>query len=125
MSTLTLTNRTASRLPIGSFVGVLEPNETRTVSVTSNELELTRPALVALEAASAIDWTTSPTATDADNEAEVVLGGARVLAGTGAPTASGVIGEIGDLYTRKDGGASTTLYVKEADPGAATGWVAK
>lgn len=124
MSTLTLTNRTASRLPIGSFVGVLDPNETRTVTLTSNELELTRPALVALQAASAIDWTTAPSATNADNEAEVVLGGARVLAGLGTPEAA-VIGEIGDLFVRKDGGANTTLYVKEAGAGLNTGWFAK
>jgi hypothetical protein len=125
MSTLTLTNRTSSRLPIGSFVGVLEPNEVRTVALTSNELELTRPALVALAAASAINWTTSPSADDADNEAEPVLGGARLLAGTGVPGVIGVIGELGDLYVNKSGGAGTTLYVKEADAGASTGWAAK
>lgn len=124
MSTLTLTNRTASRLPIGSFVGVLEPNETRTVALTSNELELTRPSLVSLAASGTIIWTTSPSATDADNEAEVVLGGARVLAGLGTPEAA-VVGEIGDLFVRKDGGADTTLYVKEAGAGLNTGWAAK
>lgn len=125
MSTLTITNLTSSRLPIGKFVGVLDPNETRTVSLISTELELTRPKLVALAAAGTISWTTAPSATDDDNEAEVVLGGARVLAGTGAPGAAGVIGDIGDLYVRKDGGAGTTLYVKEADSGASTGWAAK
>lgn len=124
MSTLTLTNRTASRLPIGSFVGVLEPNETRTVTLTSNELELTRPALVSLAASGTIDWTTSPSATNADNEAEVVLGGGRVLAGLGTPE-NAVVGEIGDLFVRKDGGAGTVLYVKEADAGLDTGWAAK
>lgn len=41
--------------------------------------------------------------------------------GTGSP-AGVVVANIGTLYLRSDGGASTTLYVKEADNGAATGW---
>lgn len=43
--------------------------------------------------------------------------------GSGSP--EGVItGIVGDLYTRTDGGAGTTLYVKESGTGN-TGWVAK
>jgi hypothetical protein len=43
--------------------------------------------------------------------------------GTGSP--EGVLSAVvGSLYTRTDGGAGTTLYVKEAG-GGATGWVAK
>lgn len=43
--------------------------------------------------------------------------------GTGSPEGS-VTAAIGSLYTRTDGGASTTLYVKESGTGN-TGWVAK
>lgn len=48
----------------------------------------------------------------------------RLKFGTGSPL-NNVVADIGTLYMRTDGGAGTTLYVKEADNGAATGWVAK
>jgi hypothetical protein len=43
--------------------------------------------------------------------------------GAGTPEGS-VSASVGSLYTRTDGGASTTLYVKESGTGN-TGWVAK
>jgi hypothetical protein len=43
--------------------------------------------------------------------------------GTGSPEGA-VIAPIGTLYTRTDGGAGTTLYVKESGAGN-TGWAAK
>jgi hypothetical protein len=43
--------------------------------------------------------------------------------GTGTPEAA-VSAPIGSLFTRTDGGASTTLYIKESGAGN-TGWVAK
>lgn len=44
--------------------------------------------------------------------------------GTGSP--EGVVAApIGHLYLRSDGSTSTTLYVKTADDGEATGWTAK
>lgn len=43
--------------------------------------------------------------------------------GSGSPE-SAVTAPVGSLYTRTDGGASTTLYVKESGTGN-TGWVAK
>jgi len=45
------------------------------------------------------------------------------LSGEGSPEGI-TIAPIGRLYTRTDGGASTTLYVKESGTGN-TGWVAK
>ena len=46
-----------------------------------------------------------------------------VTKGTGSP--EGVVtATVGSLYTRTDGGANTTLYVKESGTGN-TGWVAK
>lgn len=47
-----------------------------------------------------------------------------VLVGEGDP--EGVVpAKIGTLFRRTDGGASTVLYVKEADDGDPTGWQAK
>ena len=43
--------------------------------------------------------------------------------GTGTPEGS-VTAPVGSLYLRKDGGASTTLYIKESGSGN-TGWIAK
>ena len=43
--------------------------------------------------------------------------------GAGSPE-SVVTAPVGSLYTRTDGGAATTLYVKESGTGS-TGWVAK
>jgi hypothetical protein len=44
--------------------------------------------------------------------------------GTGSPE-SNVSARIGSLYLRVDGGAGTTLYVKESGAGTNTGWIAK
>ena len=46
-----------------------------------------------------------------------------VLSGSGTPEGS-VTASVGALYCRTDGGANTTLYVKESGAGN-TGWVAK
>ena len=45
------------------------------------------------------------------------------LSGTGTPEAV-VVAPVGTLFRRTDGGASTTLYVKESGTGN-TGWVPK
>jgi hypothetical protein len=50
-------------------------------------------------------------------------GTARWTSGTGSPE-NVVTAPVGSLYTRTDGGAGTTLYVKESGTGN-TGWVAK
>lgn len=50
-------------------------------------------------------------------------GAASVLAGAGSP--EGVVtAPVGSLYLRSDGGANTTLYVKESGTGP-TGWIPK
>lgn len=46
-----------------------------------------------------------------------------MMSGTGSPE-SGVTAPVGSLYLRSDGGANTTLYIKESGTGP-TGWVAK
>jgi hypothetical protein len=50
-------------------------------------------------------------------------GGVLWRCGTGTPEGA-VTAPVGSLFTRTDGGASTTLYVKESGAGN-TGWVAK
>ena len=52
------------------------------------------------------------------------FGGARISIGNGSPEGV-VVGSPGDLYFRKNGGASTCLYVKESGTTTNTGWVAK
>lgn len=47
----------------------------------------------------------------------------EIRQGTGSPQ-NVVTAPVGTLYTRTDGGANTTLYVKESGTGSA-GWVAK
>lgn len=47
----------------------------------------------------------------------------KISAGSGSPE-SAVTGNVCDIYLRTDGGASTTLYVKQSGSGN-TGWVAK
>lgn len=71
-----------------------------------------------------------------DIEDNAVLAGFRELAnllepieilpiytGTGTPEGA-ITADVGSLFLRTDGGASTTLYVKESGTGN-TGWVAK
>jgi hypothetical protein len=50
--------------------------------------------------------------------------GTQEIVGSGSPN-SNVTANIGSVYRRTDGGASTTLYVKESGSGTNTGWVAK
>lgn len=52
------------------------------------------------------------------------IGNATVRSGTGTPELA-VIGSVGDLYLRTDGGTSTTLYVKQSGTTTNVGWVAK
>lgn len=47
----------------------------------------------------------------------------RIFRGYGTPE-SNIAAQVGSLYLRQDGGASTVLYVKETGDGD-TGWVAK
>lgn len=46
------------------------------------------------------------------------------LRGAGSPEGA-VVANRGRMYLRTDGGTGSTLYVKEADDGLATGWAAK
>lgn len=52
-----------------------------------------------------------------------LTGGQAIYGGAGSPE-SAVTAVVGSLFLRTDGGASTTLYVKESGSGN-TGWIAK
>lgn len=54
---------------------------------------------------------------------EAISGNIKVYTGYGSPE-SVIPANIGSLYLRADGGASTTLYVKTSGS-ADTGWTAK
>jgi hypothetical protein len=53
-----------------------------------------------------------------------VIGFIPIIRGTGTPE-SAVTASRGTIYLRTDGGANTTLYVKETGDATNTGWVAK
>jgi len=57
------------------------------------------------------------------NRSQFDIGGTTIYVGTGTPE-NNQEGSVGDLFLRTDGGASTTLYVKESGTGD-TGWAAK
>jgi len=73
-----------------------------------------------------------PTGTDVFSGDLKIREGVLKIAGDSGPTWSSAAGTpegnlaapIGSMYTRTDGGAGTTLYVKESGSGN-TGWVAK
>jgi hypothetical protein len=54
----------------------------------------------------------------------IKVGNATIHSGTGGPNGA-ITGNVGDLFLRTDGGAGTTLYVKESGNATNTGWVAK
>jgi hypothetical protein len=52
------------------------------------------------------------------------VSGPKWSSGVGSPEGI-VTGSVGDLFTRTDGGAGTTLYVKESGIATMTGWIGK
>lgn len=55
--------------------------------------------------------------------AQVVVGTCVISSGTGTPEGNKT-GKVCDVYIRTNGGASTTLYVKESGTNTTTGWAA-
>ncbi len=60
---------------------------------------------------------------DAVNRTQWTIGETTIYTGTGTPE-NNQAGNVGDLFLRTDGGASTSIYVKESGTGD-TGWTAK
>jgi hypothetical protein len=88
--------------------------------------------------ATAATWTLPHTRWSCNNDATTLMelsmaGGLNIVSaitasnfkrGTGSPEST-ILGSVGDIYTRTDGGTGTTLYVKESGTATNTGWVAK
>lgn len=66
--------------------------------------------------------TQSATAVQSAALASITIGGTLHFAGPGAPTVSA---PVGSTYHRTDGGAGTSLYVKESGGSTSSGWVGK
>jgi hypothetical protein len=60
----------------------------------------------------------------ATTPATIATVGARISSGNGDPNGT-ITGSVGDLWLRLDGGAGTTLYVKESGAATTAGWVGK
>lgn len=139
---VTVTNRTSAELPVSASIGILAGGASRTVELNTAALEDARPMLVSLAAANLLTWSVAANTSAADDAAEglmkeqvengslaasfaspLTLGAAKIFAGTGTPEAA-VTAPVGCLFLRTNGGAGTTLYVKETGVGN-TGWVAK
>ena len=84
------------------------PNLTPAIALSGSE------QLEVVQAGTSVRTTTSAIAN---------LGQSFFLSGSGSPNGS-VAAPVGTLYCRTDGGANSTLYVKESGSGT-TGWVAK
>ncbi len=63
-----------------------------------------------------------PEISDMQNAMLALLG--LIFSGTGSPEGA-VIAGVGSIFLRTDGGAGTTLYVKESGVNTNTGWVGK
>lgn len=91
----------------------LVANGTITISIASGAT--VRASIGAAESGNNTDIT--------DLVSGILIGGSAINTGVGSPETV-VVGNVGDLYLRQDGGAATTLYVKESGLGN-TGWIPK
>ena len=82
---------------------------------------ITNPALVRWPS-NALMWDTFIKALNA-SEVYYSNDGVLWLTGTGTPEGA-VAAPVGSLFSRTDGGAGTSLYVKESGTGT-TGWIGK
>ncbi len=133
---------------IGILVNSKVPHHVHHVSVVGNSVRsatkgvsftgagFTRTPVCALNRID-VGVTTPFTGLSTLPERSLVVGGATSIGGTTAGSGAGrlitglgdpntvVTGNVGDLFQRLDGGARSTLYVKEADANPKTGWTAK
>lgn len=86
-----------------------------TLTMVVSNAAVARGAISAAESGNNTDIT--------DLMSGVAIGGSKINTGVGSPETV-VAGNVGDVYLRQDGGAGTTLYIKESGLGS-TGWVAK
>ena len=83
----------------------------------------TNQAAVTLAAGQRIYLNADPTDASGLSRFPSVTGKAFLTSGTGSPEGA-VTAPVGSLYSRTDGGAGTTFYVKESGTGN-TGWIGK
>lgn len=142
MPVVTVVNKAARTLPVNSYFGTLAAGRSKSVELTTYQMEQSRDQLVALAAAGLIAWSVAANTSTADDAVEAVtqgqlqdgsvtatfaspltVGTIPVMVGAGDPEGA-VTAAVGSVFLRTDGGASTTLYVKESGTGN-TGWAAK
>lgn len=111
----TMVATSGNSLVFGSSVATVAGTYLRTSTTGSIYMEVGPGAYKATISSSSLTLATGVALT--------LPGGPTVKTGTGTPE-SAVTAPVGSLFLRTDGGASTTLYVKESGSGN-TGWVAK
>lgn len=111
----TMVATSGNSLVFGSSVATVAGTYLRTSTTGSIYLEVGPGAYKVTVSASSMTLATGVALT--------LPGGPTVKTGTGTPEGA-VTSAVGSLFLRTDGGASTTLYVKESGTGN-TGWVAK
>lgn len=97
----------------------IQVSQPMNLSRSGNNLFLKNTVGAVLSQATSLNLTNAAGNADAPLVFGITL--IKTLTGAGAPA---VAAPVGSLYLRSDGGASTTLYVKESGTGT-TGWVAK
>jgi len=86
-------------------------------------LENNKECIVCIKAPDQVSGETITPSAVISGSVTLGTGGPSWTSGTGSPESS-VTAPVGSLYSRTDGGADTTLYVKESGTGN-TGWIAK
>ncbi len=117
-------------LPAGSLVSNGDISDASQHNTPLSDIESALTELKGLTSSATLTDNTRDIGTSALRYANAYAVNLKPGAGTvtwtsGAGTPEGVVtAAIGSMFTRTDGGASTTLYVKESGVGN-TGWVAK
>ena len=121
MALIRLTNKTASLLPLNSSFGVLRENESRAVEASVEEIERYREDLLSLRDKGLITFEVEE---PSPGPLSPLVSSVLILSGRGTPN-DVVSAPVGSLYMNIDGGAGTTLYVKEEGNTSSLGWVPK
>lgn len=113
---------TSTRVPFVGANGTLEDDADMTF--TTDTLTVTKIQPTTIELGNVGDTTLTRSAAGVISvEGNTIITSATIRSGTGTPEGA-VTAPVGTLFLRTDGGAGTTLYVKESGTGN-TGWAAK